>query len=604
MANRYTNLIPSVPINQEYQKITQGFDKVQAEMDAVQQQANETDTRLDNLLNESSAGKDLELVDIRLGSDGVARPTAGELVREIHAQVVSSRYSPESTEYSDIFSLSPNVVQGAMKGKLKGNTDENCISVQPQEIKSAGKNLFPENPIFNNEGTTVQWIKIENGFKLKGSGGGAPRGHVEFRVKPNTTYTFSVDFSIILNSPTGYTNGQITAWGWNYIDGSDIVSLNTLLPASIGSGRHVMSFNTGNKHNVSFTFYASWDKAVAEFDYTNIQLEEGSIATPYEPYQESKAYMKYPLRSVPNGVADEVDLQSGKLTKRCEEAVIDETWFSKATTNNPVGYDVYRVVNLFTTRMLPAGKIGAADGVTSLLSVDGVGFQRKSYWAQLDSLGQYATEADSNGIINLLVPTGQTFASVYGGKTIRFIYQLAQEQIIEDALSNQLTVYPSGTISLVAKKQYVLKAEDVVEMVSEGIYADFARIYITTLTDSMPFKTNVLGQVTLAGRTETPANGYNALENIGKFFVYDATIDFIGVIFPKGTTLEEAQADLAGTIITYDTKPELSTFPTTVHSEPINLAGAVKSESDRNTRQDEQINDITLLLDYLIVVNA
>ena len=46
------------------------------------------------------------------------------------------------------------------------------------------------------------------------------------------------------------------------------------------------------------------------------QLEESSVATPYEPYQEFAYSIDYPLRSLPNGVCDTYDFESGILTQR------------------------------------------------------------------------------------------------------------------------------------------------------------------------------------------------------------------------------------------------------------------------------------------------
>src|SRR5690606_11995017 len=62
--------------------------------------------------------------------------------------------------------------------------------------------------------------------------------------------------------------------------------------------------------------------------YTNIQLEEGTTATAYEPYRESNAYViaKDPetneilqLRSLPNGTKDEINVTDRKLIKRIGE---------------------------------------------------------------------------------------------------------------------------------------------------------------------------------------------------------------------------------------------------------------------------------------------
>ena len=71
---------------------------------------------------------------------------------------------------------------------------------------------------------------------------------------------------------------------------------------------------------VGITWYGSFstkerkDEVVGSF----IQIEEGTQVTPYEPYKESNySYiLNEPLRSLPNGVCDEIDLTTGVLTRR------------------------------------------------------------------------------------------------------------------------------------------------------------------------------------------------------------------------------------------------------------------------------------------------
>ena len=71
------------------------------------------------------------------------------------------------------------------------------------------------------------------------------------------------------------------------------------------------------------------------------QLEESSVATPYEPYQEStySYILDEPLRSLPNGVCDTIDLETGVLTRRVKEVVLDgsEYWGIQSTNTNENG---------------------------------------------------------------------------------------------------------------------------------------------------------------------------------------------------------------------------------------------------------------------------
>lgn len=61
--------------------------------------------------------------------------------------------------------------------------------------------------------------------------------------------------------------------------------------------------------------------------YSDFQLEENDHATPYEPYQEStySIYSPIPLRSLPNGVCDVYDFESGAVIQRVGKIVLDGT---------------------------------------------------------------------------------------------------------------------------------------------------------------------------------------------------------------------------------------------------------------------------------------
>lgn len=65
-----------------------------------------------------------------------------------------------------------------------------------------------------------------------------------------------------------------------------------------------------------------------------LQVEENSQATSYEPYQEStySYIVSDPLRQLPNGVADTIDLTSGVLTRRVGKVVLNgsESWYDNS----------------------------------------------------------------------------------------------------------------------------------------------------------------------------------------------------------------------------------------------------------------------------------
>jgi hypothetical protein len=67
--------------------------------------------------------------------------------------------------------------------------------------------------------------------------------------------------------------------------------------------------------------------------YSDFQLEENDHATSYEPYQEStySIHSPIPLRSLPNGVCDVYDFESGAVIQKVGKIVLDggedEHWY-------------------------------------------------------------------------------------------------------------------------------------------------------------------------------------------------------------------------------------------------------------------------------------
>lgn len=83
---------------------------------------------------------------------------------------------------------------------------------------------------------------------------------------------------------------------------------------------------------------------------TNIQIERGETATTYEAYQgryyKPRETEEIILRSLPNGVCDTFNLQTGELVQNIGETVLDgssdESWYYLQSTQNTLGY--FRVI--------------------------------------------------------------------------------------------------------------------------------------------------------------------------------------------------------------------------------------------------------------------
>ena len=84
------------------------------------------------------------------------------------------------------------------------------------------------------------------------------------------------------------------------------------------------------------------------------QLEENNFKTPYEPYKElTYSYiLDEPLRSLPNGVCDTIDLETGVLTRRVGKVVLNENrswWISGGVDRGELSIEFATSINPLST---------------------------------------------------------------------------------------------------------------------------------------------------------------------------------------------------------------------------------------------------------------
>lgn len=203
----------------------------------------------------------------------------------------------------------------------------------PQEIKSVvnptvkvrGKNLFNYKETIIN-GPDVAGIEfVENGFRIytkKDVTYCSSKTYLDFsKLRIGETYTLSANLLIVKGvSRLTIRNRANTIIAYS----SNITE----------SGTYKISFTlTDQMYYVSF--FATFDAAVSgDVIVTDIQLEKGSVATPYEPYHEQTVALPYTLNAIPVNsggnvtidgqqyIADYVDVERGKLVRMCKEYVI------------------------------------------------------------------------------------------------------------------------------------------------------------------------------------------------------------------------------------------------------------------------------------------
>lgn len=199
--------------------------------------------------------------------------------------------------------------------------------------KSCGKNLFDikkwhgaicvdSTPIeITEDGKVIMYGKSDDAYPHTGATGSAvcreeERKHL-LPIRSNTTYSLSMK-----------CEGEYNAT--NYIQFYD-ENYNSL--GLIGHGTSTgfkRTFKTPTEAKFLGIRVGIKNGIGGSLCYSDIQLEESSEPTSYEPYQEStySIHSPIPLRSLPNGVCDVYDFESGAVIQKVGKIVLDgsENW--------------------------------------------------------------------------------------------------------------------------------------------------------------------------------------------------------------------------------------------------------------------------------------
>ena len=168
------------------------------------------------------------------------------------------------------------------------------------DVEVRGKNLFDGSYRFG-------YLQGGDAHLYIDRDSGATRSAI-LKVKPNTTYNISKEYSI---------RNTIGLFKDYPINNTPYIPI----PLNINGTR----VNTGD--NNYMVVYVS-----NESEEPWLQVEEGFVATPYEPYYKKKISFNIgePLRSLPNGVCDEIRNNKGQweLVRRVHKVVLDgsEIW--------------------------------------------------------------------------------------------------------------------------------------------------------------------------------------------------------------------------------------------------------------------------------------
>ena len=213
-------------------------------------------------------------------------------------------YSKHETPFieSDISNIKFMLLEGDYTNKPIPSYFEGIKSINEEGENlaqvSCGKNLFNLNQITLNFASPSISEKTSNGIRISNTTPLAySQCHFELSgLKPNTKYVFKPN---IVNVKTGVALISIRDVEDKLISSQDGTIANS----------YTAIFTSPQDGKIRIKLYSTGPNSiVGDVEYIDIQLEEGSVATPYEPYKEDRLPIKMKnLRSLPSGVCDTSD---------------------------------------------------------------------------------------------------------------------------------------------------------------------------------------------------------------------------------------------------------------------------------------------------------
>lgn len=213
-------------------------------------------------------------------------------------------------------------------------------SVRMPVLQTTGKNLFDMNKQITSNAT---YEVIGDELILSCSSAGWYNLKLEFfNLTPNKPYTLSYDYEILEGSP----NNQIIV-----VDSSNTTISNNIAPSD---------------GKISMIFYCGNSTKFGKIRYYNIQLEEASAPTSYEPHKSNILTVNEDVELGSVGeVKDELDLLTGKITQRTDIRPYQESDESDSEVLTDMTNTRYKLAQeVVKTVVLNDNTVYSYDGVT------------------------------------------------------------------------------------------------------------------------------------------------------------------------------------------------------------------------------------------------
>ena len=211
-------------------------------------------------------------------------------------------------------------------------------------VRNCGKNLFDINDdnfelgyIDTSGNITLKdrssdFVKMNNGFSVNVNVmyGGVVSPFI--KVKPNTSYKFSYE-----------QVGSFASQNHFAFYNSEKKIINFI-------GEKNLGYQLVTPNSCEYIRIGFWLFNPGVIQYKNIQLEQGIASTSYEPYRGNDICIvedNVALRSLPNGVKDELNLLTGEYIQRVGEVVLDgsEDWVASDVISKRYSLDLYATMN-------------------------------------------------------------------------------------------------------------------------------------------------------------------------------------------------------------------------------------------------------------------
>lgn len=301
----------------------------------VSNKINEVENRFNALTSKQQ--QDAEVVDARDGETSLKARLDRDIekAKQVYVNVEGSHISTDSSSgYAKDVEILGNTIQNASNlADIRSVGDK----VEGQElyeipVLSVGKNLFDGNKFTPRE--AINQYSYIDGILTMSCDGQAYR-RVDY-ILPNTLvhgkrYILTANVKALEYS-SGYTPSQ--NFGYGYYNGGSADYYGSF-DASSNTAKLEFVYNEQGENVIGF--HNEVKEGLTKLQWSNIQLEEGAVATPYEPYQEDKLTILSPVQLEKVGdVADRLIEKDGiwGIEKNVKTVVFDGTVVNGDVSSN------------------------------------------------------------------------------------------------------------------------------------------------------------------------------------------------------------------------------------------------------------------------------